>query len=307
MFTDPDDINNFNAFVAINEQDKLIGVIGYSLSVYTDGYHDISGVIPMSWKIADDYKGFAGIQLFKKVLALGEFGMAIGGSETAKKLYPLFKYEFLSNSIEYYKLLHLANALLSLKRRTPFKTVGMVGYLLPTYFKSTNTKPLTKEIKLVPYNGDDFKDEPIYKGIFRKKISKEYTNWLLSCPKLKASAFKIYHREEYLGNCVLYIQRVNNFNRGRIVHLPFLGFDRDLWAAVIEHCFQFFRSEQCCLVSGLAHNPINQAAFLSSGFMKLRKAMKPVFIKDIKSNLAGFDLTKWYLQYSEGDKAYRDL
>ena len=37
LFTDPDDINNFNAFVAINEQDKLIGVIGYSLSVYTDG------------------------------------------------------------------------------------------------------------------------------------------------------------------------------------------------------------------------------------------------------------------------------
>ena len=103
--------------------------------------HDISGVIPMSWKIADDYKGFAGIQLFKKVLSIGEFGMAIAGSETAKKLYPLFKYEFLSNSIEYYKLLHPKNALLLLKRRTPFKTVGMAGYLLPSYFKSTITNP----------------------------------------------------------------------------------------------------------------------------------------------------------------------
>ena len=307
LFTDPEDSTNFNAFVAINEQDELIGVIGYSLSVYTDGNLGISGVIPMSWKIADDYKGFAGVQLFKKVLSLGEFGIAIGGSDTAQKLYPLFKYKFLSNSYEYHKLLHPKNALLSLKRKTPIKTLGMVGYLLPTYLKTTVPNPITKDIELLPYNGDDFMDEPNYKDVFRKKITKNYIDWLLRCPKLKSYAFKIYHGKKYLGICVLYVQKINHFNRGRIVHLPFLGINNELWLAVIDHCIRFFRAEQCCLVTGLAHHPLNRSAYTNSGFMTQRNHGKPVFIKESMNALETFNLSNWYLQYSEGDKAYRDL
>ena len=52
---------------------------------------------------------------------------------------------------------------------------------------------------------------------------------------------------------------------------------------------------------------INQSCFSSSGFLKLRNTSKPLFVKRKNDNLAFFNLQNWFLQYSEGDKAYRDL
>lgn len=306
LFTDPDDPNTYNAFVVIKD-DFLVGVIGNSLSTYTDGNQNVTGVIPISWKVADDYKGFAGVQLFKKVLSLGEFGIAIAGSEKAQQLYPLFKYRFLSNSFEYFKLLNPKNALQSLKRKTPIKTFGMVAYLIPTYLKRPTQNQYTKDIELIPYGSDQFMDEPMHKGVFRKKMTKNYVHWLLSCPELESYAFCVTLKKQYLGICILYIQKVNGVNRGRIVHLPYLGSDPDLWVAVIDACIQFFKDKQCCLVTGLAHHAINRQGFLSSRFSTFRGAGKPVFVKDPLDKLTTLNLENWFLQFSEGDKAYRDL
>jgi hypothetical protein len=41
--------------------------------------------------------------------------------------------------------------------------------------------------------------------------------------------------------------------------------------------------------------------------MTQRNHGKPVFIKESMNALGTFNLSNWYLQYSEGDKAYRDL
>lgn len=307
LFTDPDESNKYNAFVAIDETDNLIGVIGYSLAVYTDGIHKLSGVIPMSWKISSDYKGFAGIQLFKKVLSVGDFGIAIAGSDTAIQLYPLFKYRFFSPGYQYYKLLSFKNAFISLKRTNLLKTIGMIGYLSPSRiinFKKENNYP---EIELIPYKAGDFHEDKNHPSLFRKVITENYINWLLNCPKVNAYAFCVKHGNEYLGNCVLYIKKVNNVNRGRIVHLPFLGPDQNLWSSVIQKCIAFFNTKRCCLVTALAHNNMNQAGLSKSGFMKIESHAKPIFIKDSNNKIDPIALQYWFLQYSEGDKAYRDL
>ena len=305
LFTDPDNKKIYNAFVVVNESEELLGVIGYCISIYSDDKNFIKGVIPMSWKIADQYKGFAGVQLLKKVLSLAEFGIAIQGSETAKQLYPLFKYRFLSTGFEYYKILNLKNVFLSLKRTTPIKTFGMLAYLLPTLLNQPSKNQYSKYITFIPYKRELFIDGPEYMGIFRKRINSNYIDWLLGCPKVKTYGFSIQFKDKCLGTCVLYIQKTGNFYKGRIVHLPFLGYDQNLWVAVIDQCIEFFKKKNCCLITGFAHNKINKSIFLESGFLTWKNFGRDVFVKDTMNKLSAYDLENWYLQYSEGDKAYR--
>lgn len=68
LFHDFEKPDNYNGFVAVDENNRIIGVIGYCLSEYHQKNEKISGVVPMSWKLAADYKGFAGVQLFKKAI-----------------------------------------------------------------------------------------------------------------------------------------------------------------------------------------------------------------------------------------------
>jgi hypothetical protein len=112
---------------------------------------------------------------------------------------------------------------------------------------------------------------------------------------------------QYYGICVLYIKNINGINRGRIVHLPYLGNNETLWESVIEKCITFFKKEKCCIVTALAHNSINQLGYIKSGFIRIKKHRKPLFIKDTNQKLSSFHVDNWFLQFSEGDKAYRDL
>jgi len=87
LFTNPEDSNSYNAFVAEDKENEIIGVCGYVQSTYFDNKINKSGVIPISWKISSDYKGMAGVLLFKKIISLGDFGITIAGSDTAQNLY----------------------------------------------------------------------------------------------------------------------------------------------------------------------------------------------------------------------------
>jgi hypothetical protein len=183
----------------------------------------------------------------------------------------------------------------------------MVGFLLPSYFKNLKKKSWDDKITLIEYDGNKILEEKVSSTIFKKKITKNYIDWLLNCPTLKTLAFHIKNKNENLGICVLYIQKVNNFNRGRIVHLPYLGANEEIWKNVIARCIAILKKENCCIVTGLAHNNLNQLGFLKSGFLKIKEHRKPIFIKDSTKKIVNYDLNNWFLQYSEGDKAYRDI
>lgn len=308
LFTNPDDQSIYNAFVAIDKENQVIGVIGYVLSDYNHGGNKrIKGVIPISWKLLPDYKGMAGVMLFKKILALGKFGLTIAGSETAQDLYKLFKFKYVSDIDHYYKILNAPNALKSLHRKSIVKTLGMFGFLLPSYFKKSKTRLLNGNIKLIPYDGVHYMQETAYDDIFKKTISKNYIDWLLHCPILKTYAFNIQYKNKNLGTCVMYISGKGKNSKGRIVHLPYLENDIIIWESVINKCSNFLRQEGCCMVSGLAHNKENQIAYQKAGFIKIKKHSKPLFIKDSQSVLDDIDLNNWFLQFSEGDKAYRSF
>lgn len=305
LFKDPEDPTRYNGFVALNNENKIIGTIGYALSNYTDGVKTLSGVIPMSWKIAEDYKGLAGVQLFKKVLSLGTFGLAISGSEKAQQLYPLFKYKFVSNIKEYYKILDLSDSFLSIKKKSFFKKIGFFVVLIPSYFKKNDKTQYS--ITFTRYSGTNFREDSSSSTAFRKLISKKYIDWLLECPTLESFAFTIEKGNQNLGTCVLYINKVNHRNHGRIVHLPHLGNDLGLWNAVIIKCISFLTEKKCSIISVLAHQSEMNVAIMNAGFIEPKGYIKPVFIKDQTGVLENLDFTKWHIQYTEGDKAYRNF
>lgn len=306
LFTNPDEPNKFNAFVAI-ENNKIIGVIGYILSTYTQGNNKVQGVTPIAWRIDSTYKGIAGVSLFKKVSNIRDVGIAIGGTDIARTLYPMFKYRSLVYSEHYYKILNIFDYYKVLKRKTLLKKIGMFGYLLPSYFRKTSVKLIHKDINLIPYDFSNFINEKEYKGILKKKVTKNYIDWLLDCPMLKTFAFIVKKGEDELGVCVLYIQKFKNCYKGRIVHMPFLGFDNSLWLAVINKCIMFFKKEKCCFVSGLAKTELYQGGLSNSGFKKISMHKTPFYIKDSSQTLESFDISNWHLQFSEGDISFMHL
>ncbi len=306
LFTNPDDSTIYNAFVAVNNN-KVIGAIGYSSSIYKQEKIELFGVIFMSWIVASDYKGFAGISLLKKASGIGDFAIAISGSNLGQSFYPMLKYKYISNSDIYFKILNSKGLYNSFKRKTLIKTAGMIGLLLPTYFNNPNKKTLQKDIEFIPYNGNNYVKEKEYKNIFTKKMTKKNIDWLLKCPNLNTSAFCIKNDNDYLGICVLYIQKTKNTIKGRIVHLPFLGFDKEIWVSVIDKCLSFFRKEGCTTASGLAHQKMSHSGFKDAGFKNINGYDKPNYIKDLNGHLESIELSNWHLQFSEGDKGYRGI
>ena len=307
LFTDPNDSSQYNAFVAVNDKNSIVGVIGYVLSKYVQGTKELYGVTPFSWKLKSGYKGMAGVSLFKKVSELGEIGIAIGGSEIAKKLYLLFKYKLLVQSSNYYKILNISNYYKTLKGKKILKKISMVGFLLPSYFRGSLNRSLYKDISLIPYNHNNFVEDKEFENVFKKKNTNNYIDWILNCPRLKAHAFVLKKGNENLGICVLNIQKFENTFKGRIVYLPFLGYDKNLWESVIKKCLEFFRNEGCCFVSGLSINSMCEAGLIESGFMKIKSHTESIYIKDSKQKLEQFNFKDWYFQFSEGDIGFMDL
>ena len=305
LFTNPDNHLVYNAFVSVDANNIITGVIGFISSVYSDSNITSIGVIPMSWQLKKDYKGIAGVLLFKKILQKGDFAIAIEGSKIAQDLYKLFKYRFLSRSYTYVKILDLKNYFKYTKGLKLITRLGLIGVCFLNYLKN----PIRKSHKDVEVNLSTY-DGVIHKNIvnsnsFGKVITKNYVDWILNCPVLKSFAFNIKKGNENIGICIFYINEINNVKVGRIVHLPFLGNNELLWEKVISECLTFFKKKDCCLVSGLAHHKMCQKGYKKSGFYNIYPDGRPVYIKDANKKLETVNLEEWHIQFSEGDKAYR--
>ena len=72
--------------MVVNNKDQIIGVIAYTISDYTYRGQTITGLPPLSWKVDPDHRGFAGIALMKRALAVGDFSFSMGGTDFSMKL-----------------------------------------------------------------------------------------------------------------------------------------------------------------------------------------------------------------------------
>ncbi len=307
LFKDPDNQDVFNAYVAENDKNQIVGIIGYESSIYKQGENEIKGVIFMSWKISTLSKGMTGVLLLKRVLEQGDFGFAYGGTKVAQNIYSIFKYKYIFNMDIYYKILDLKGINVLFRKSIIIKRLVKIGLSFPSYFTNPPKKLLYKDLELLQYDGNNFIEENSVDSVFSKKITKNYINWLLDCPTVESYAFIIRSGNDYLGICVLYMQKIKNNKIGRIVHLPFLGNDKKLWVSVIEKCIFFFRKKGCTVVSSLANHYMSEQGFLKSGFSKKSRDSKSFYIRDNNKKVSPINLNDWFFQFSEGDQAYRDF
>jgi hypothetical protein len=301
LFRDPNNPNTYNAFVGLDDIGKLVGIIGYVISMYKQNKKEVKGVIPMSWKILSDYKGFAGVMLMKKVLEMGDFGFITGGTNIARSLFPIFKLDYLKGGFKYFKIFNIWKFFNSLEDGFVKKILKTI-VLLPAYFKKIKKNNIYEDLKLVEYNPDKFIQDLFLDNDFHKIINKDYLSWLLQCPTLKTYAFFIKKGQKNFGVCVFYIKKVKGTKRGRIVYLPFLGKNMKLWRSVLYKSFEFFKTQKCCSISSIATNNTWYAGY-ETGMFKFIKS-RPIYLRDTKSKLKDIDIQNWNIQYTEGDSAY---
>jgi hypothetical protein len=304
VFTNPYNTEQFNSFVAIDDNGKIFGAIGFSTSTYKVGDKEFTATIPMSWIIHPDHKGFAGIQLFKKAIEISEVGMTIGGSQAAKNIYPVFKLKYVGDINTYIKVFRPVRYFFSLDNDLVRKC-GNLLLTIPSFlsFKRADTR----NILLKPYSAST-NIEANKNSIVQKQISDPYIKWLLNCPVVEAFAFHIYSNDQFIGNAVCYKSKEkNNIFRGRIVYVPHLGNNLKLWQSVFYSLEKFLKSQGCVSISGLGFDSNTKKAFESFGYVDFKRKRKPFYIKDNKNMLEGINLLDWHLQYTEGDKAYRSI
>lgn len=306
VFKNPDSPQTYNGFVAVDENDLLFGVIGYMRSEYYLNGTTIDCITPFNWKLSTQYKGMAGVVLFKKVLALSDMIISVGGSDVAKTLYPLFKFKSLANNAIYYKVVHPINYLKSLKTKGPMQRMKLLGYLLPSYFKRLSATKMVNDLEFLDYNDQIF-EEPKNKTGFYKRITKNYLDWLLECPLVESMAFNIKYNNDFIGTCILYIDSVENVKRGRIVYVPHIDQDQKLANTVIRQCVELLIDENCCLITCLSRTIMNQTALKNNGFIKIDGHSTLLNIKDSKNLLTEEHINNWHFQYAEGDDAYRGI
>ena len=119
VFKNPTKEDEYNSFVAINEKNEIIGVIGYTRDSYIYRDRKFTGILPFNWLVSDKYRGIIGIKLLQEVYKSGDFGFGLHGSESSFPLYKLVKLLYVSdfhilvkvlNPIEYFQTLQKSYA-----------------------------------------------------------------------------------------------------------------------------------------------------------------------------------------------------
>ncbi len=309
LLRDPYDLSKYSAYVAVNNDDEVVGVIGFFISHYAFGDKKIVGAMPMSWKIADGYKGISGVNLLNKVLSQGQFSMTVQGSDIAQKLYYAFNLKVIGAARVYIKVFYPRSYFISMKERGLYSRLGNFVSAMPSYLNKYQQKQkkslsiceigINQMSKNVPY---------LNKEYFEKEVTFEYLRWMASCPILETHLFEIHNENVFMGYCLCFIKSfANGTSRGRVVYKPNFGNNKKLLRELLSYLQDFFIKRGCCSITILALDKTSSDVLEEQHFVNCRRKQKPIYIKSKNGALKNLTTDKWYMQYTEGDKAYRDI
>ncbi|MBN1952327.1 MAG: hypothetical protein JW801_14095 [Bacteroidales bacterium] len=305
VFSNPENPDELNSWVAFDEVGNLAGVVGYAISGYTYLGTTWKGVISMSWMVAPKYRGLLGIQLLKKALGQADFSFTLAGSLEARSLYHAFKLNYIRDANTYFKLFRPYAYMKSWQGRSLPRRIFYMARLYQTFLAGI---PSLKESALQLVPSGIFPEYSESDSCFRKEMTAGYYKWLLDCPLHETQGFHILRGETVRGVAVCYIRKTSgNTSRARIVHVSTLD-DFNEYKSVIGQLSRFLIDRGCSSVSILANQSDFRKSLKKLGFVKLRTKKKPYFINDRNKILPSQAiLSEWNIQYSEGDKAYRDI
>jgi hypothetical protein len=298
LYINPENLKDYNSYVAVNENKQIVGAIGYAINQYVYKNSKLKGVVPFSWIVANEYRGIIGMQLLLKVYKSGDFGFTLEGSEMAKNIYKAAK---LKHALDARILVKIINPVryFQTSNKTIIKNILKTMYYLRGIIK-LKTLPTDSSIEIIGYDNESVKDND-YTDAFMMEENEIRIKWLLSCPLVDSYCFLIKKDIRCLGYIILYIKK--EISRGKIVHISHLGNSSILWDTAISFIINFFKSKNCCSVSVLAHNREFMSALIRSGFIKYIKKYN-VFIRDISNKMDSGMLDTWHLTFYESDRGY---
>lgn len=305
LFSDPDNESEINAYVAVIDG-KIAGVLGYSFTDFALNGKLLKGIIPMSWMVAEEHRGLAGIQLLKEVLKQGEFGFAITLSKTAIQVFPIAKLKLRTHAAVYQKILWPYSIKSGIKKYI-FSVFGFVyGKICGLFSRRDNDlkfKSLS-DTEIILEHGEVLKRTP---G-FSNYVTLNKIRWLLRCPVIdKKRCFQIKIKDTVIGYVVCYIKKnKRGVTRGRIIHISYLGEETGIWKQVINGTEKLLRKEGCRIVTVLAKNKTLVEAIRESGYSATSKNFG-IYFNDKLTDIPESAIDSWNLTFAISDKGYRGI
>jgi hypothetical protein len=273
----------YRSFIAVNEDNVVVGHIGYILSEYTINEKRVKGVHNMLWITAPDAVGFIGLKLISKTLSMGDFSFAIGSSESSAKIFPVINYNFMFRIPLYVKL------------------------LIPTIRKFQNKHKSGVSLRTISLN-DEKNDRECSLEVLTNVESNNLVQWILDCPFHEKKAFSIYHNEKCIGRAICFINTRFGFVRtGRIIHISYLGEDELVWNAALKLLESYFKSRKCYIISIPVTTKVVKKSVVNCNYKTFKKLSKPFYLNNENNALPEMENDQYYLTFLEGDLSYRDV
>ncbi len=298
LYVNPENLAEYNSYVAVNEKKQIVGAIGYAVNNYVYGNKKLIGVAPFSWIVEDKHRGLTGIKLLLKVYESGDFGFALEGSVIAKNIYRAAKLKHTLNAQVFVKIISPVHYFRT-SNKTVIKNLLKTLYYLPGILKIKRL-PADNSIKFVSYNDELIRDNN-YPEAFRMEENVTRINWLLNCPSVDSFCFLIKKDKKYLGFIILYIKK--EISRGKVVYISHLGNNSIIWNTAINFIIDFFKAKNCCSLSVLAHNKQFINTLIRFGFIKYTQKYN-IFVRDISNKLVPCLLDTWHITFYESDRGY---
>jgi hypothetical protein len=302
LFTDPDDESKLVGFVAYDENNRLVGVIGYVISKYCINNRIVSGVIPRSWMVSPAYRGVLGFQLLLKVIKLADFAFTIEGSAIAQSSYKAVRLNHIFDAHVYFKVFNPLKFFLSSEKKSLKELIrGLYYFSLRSCFIGKRNLSLLENDNGITSLGSNHDDFSIIEDTNRIK-------WLMQCPLLDSYSYVILDHGKQIGIALCYIRKVReNLLRARIVYISYFGKEKQRWIEIVKTLEKKIRDKGCCSISVLAANSAFTESLQKNGYKTSNRAKKSVYIRDDNKCLEGIQLNEWHLTYYEGDKGYRNI
>lgn len=245
---------------------RVVGHTAVLKSRYLMGTRRSTGAHAYLWMVAEEHRGDAGVALARRVVTHGDFLVVLGGTPTTQAILSGRRFTVLTEALEY--LIHTGDCggseASDLVARSSFETVDPAP------------------------------------GAISNVAAPEHLEWLADCPELEAHRFAFERDGRSLGPVLVYVNRTESPTAGRLVHMPYLGEDPEVWLGGLRQVGRELSALGCSAWSVLATHPALIAACEAAGGEVI--GQRPVWLRERNEVLAE---GPWHLTYLEGDLAYR--
>ena len=292
--------NELCSFVAVNQNNTVIGHVGFTQNKYRLNNTELIGVHPIEWRIDRKVKGSLGIMLLKKVTCLGDFNIIIGGTKDAQLLYPLFGFKKSGNAKVYSKIINYPLFLFS---RKSFKKKIITVYKTKYNINQITKRKYYKNISFKTVREIHSKLRTISElNRMNMVFDESKIDWLLNCPSHESYLIQINYFSDLIGSAILYFNLQTKYIR--VISIISIEEKVETYIRIIKGIICFSKTLKAIEIDVLSTNEILIRALERNNYFC--KSVKPMFTKINNDKLLNKKkISDILITYAEGDIGYR--